>query len=254
MVCLSKCIIKNVYFKGGKDCICYHSYICVPMNEADYIFRSARLGFRAWKPEDIPLLAAMNADPVVMEYFPKTYTYEETEAQVKRFNAHFLQYGYGFFAVDRLDTGSFIGFIGLNHASFAAFFTPCVEIGWRLTPSVWGAGFATEGAIRCLQFAFDELQLNEVFSFTALLNKRSEKVMQKTGMKKAGEFAHPLCRMNILCNFMWFTAAVHKNVLHDFAGFCMEQILLYAGIYYQQEESSKIKQLPYLSSQFVLTA
>ncbi|QEC44108.1 GNAT family N-acetyltransferase [Pseudobacter ginsenosidimutans] len=156
-----------------------------------YIFQSARLGFRNWRDTDIPPFAAMNADPVVMEFFPSTRTFEETVVLVEKFRQHFEQHGYCFFAVDRVDTGQFIGFIGLNNVNFSATFTPCVEIGWRLMQPAWGQGFATEGAQRCLQFAFDDLHLAAVLSFTALSNKRSERIMQKAGMRAIGEFAHP---------------------------------------------------------------
>ncbi|MBO9631866.1 MAG: GNAT family N-acetyltransferase [Chitinophagaceae bacterium] len=157
-----------------------------------YLFKSARLGFRNWTDADIAPFAALNADPVVMEFFPNTRTYDETASLVDKFRHDFEQNGFCFFAVDQLDTGAFIGFIGLNKPSFDAYFMPCVEIGWRLIKSVWGQGFATEGAIRCLEYAFDELNLEEVYSFTALINKRSERIMQKAGMEKVGEFSHPV--------------------------------------------------------------
>lgn len=161
------------------------------MNTNNYIFRSARLGFRQWQDTDIAPFARLNADPVVMEFFPGTRNLEETTALVARFQEHFDKHGYCFFAVDRLDSGTFIGFIGLNNPSFTSWFTPCVEIGWRLLQSEWGHGFATEGASRCLQFAFEELKLKEVYSFTAIPNKRSERIMEKAGMERIGEFAHP---------------------------------------------------------------
>lgn len=157
-----------------------------------YLFRSERLGFRNWTDADIPPFASLTADPVVMEFFPNTLSYEETASLVKKFRMDFEEHGFCFYAVDRLDTGEFIGFIGLKKPNFKADFTPCVEIGWRLMHSVWGSGFATEGAIRCLQYAFNELQLQEVYSFTAVINKRSERIMQKAGMTKIGEFPHPV--------------------------------------------------------------
>lgn len=161
------------------------------MNTPVYLFESTRLGFRNWKDEDIPLFAALNADPVVMEYFPSTISYDETAAKVEKYRARIDEFGYGLFAVDRLDDGSFIGFIGLNYAEFKSSFNPAVEIGWRLMQSAWGQGFATEGAIRCLQYAFEVMDVPQVFSFTAILNTRSERVMQKAGMRQIGEFAHP---------------------------------------------------------------
>lgn len=88
--------------------------------------------------------------------------------------------------------GGFIGYTGLHHAVFDTDFCPCLEIGWRLRAEAWGKGYATEGAQACLDYAFDTLHLPEIYSFTSLPNKRSERVMQKIGMQKVKEFDHPL--------------------------------------------------------------
>ncbi|MBV8251276.1 MAG: GNAT family N-acetyltransferase [Chitinophaga sp.] len=157
----------------------------------DYIFTSARLGFRRWLSGDEAPFAAMNVNEAVMEFFPNTLTPTDTRAMMDRMELHFSKYGYGLYAVDLLATGEFIGFIGFSHPAFEATFTPCVEIGWRLRAEAWGAGLATEGAIRCLQYGFDQLGLEEVVSFTATLNQRSERVMQKIGMTFLTIFNHP---------------------------------------------------------------
>ena len=84
--------------------------------------------------------------------------------------------------------GTYIGFI---HPRFEEWFTPCVEIGWRLKKEVWNRGLASEGAIACLKYGFETLGFERVYSFTSVLNKPSERVMQKAGMKHAGFFEHP---------------------------------------------------------------
>ncbi len=50
----------------------------------------------------------------------------------------------------------------------------------------------TEGAIRCLDYAFQTLKLDKVYSMAPKINTPSERVMQKAGMHKVGEFEHPL--------------------------------------------------------------
>ncbi|MCB0586152.1 MAG: GNAT family N-acetyltransferase [Phaeodactylibacter sp.] len=157
-----------------------------------YLFSTPRLGFRHWKEADLPAFTAINEDEAVMEYFPAALSPEETRKFFQRILRHFRDHGYGLFAVDRLDTGRFIGFIGFSHPRFEAFFTPCVEIGWRLAKAEWGQGLATEGAIACLKYGFGQLGFREVYSFTATTNLASERVMQKIGMEKVGEFGHPL--------------------------------------------------------------
>ncbi len=158
-----------------------------------YLFQSQRLGFRKWTTADTTPMAALNADPEVMEFFPSTQTKEQTLDFLKRVNQQFKDYGHCWYAVDTLADGDFIGFIGLAwNTQEGLDFTPSAEIGWRLKKAAWGKGYATEGAKRCLQYGFEELKLPEIYSFTATVNKRSEKVMQKIGMKKIGEFEHPL--------------------------------------------------------------
>jgi len=156
-----------------------------------YLFQSSRLGFRMWTDSDLLPLAALNNDPAVMEFFPKLQTLAETQAFIERTQQHYAKHGYAWYAVDILENKEFIGFIGLVQTTFEASFTPCAEIGWRLKKSAWGKGYATEGATRCLAYGFKTLQLPAIYSFTATVNLRSERVMQKIGMTKVGEFDHP---------------------------------------------------------------
>lgn len=156
-----------------------------------YLFQTQRIGFRNWLDADLDPFAAMNQDPAVMEFFPKTLTREESASMIQRLQKTYQQYGYTFYAVDRLDTGELIGFIGMIYQTFEAMFTPCVEIGWRLKRSAWGHGFATEGAKACLDYGFEELGFTSIYSITPLQNVRSEKVMQRIGMEQIGEFDHP---------------------------------------------------------------
>lgn len=157
----------------------------------DYLFTSARLGFRNWKESDIAPFSKVNADKAVMEHFPKTLSTAETKQFVERQIAHFETYGYNYFAVEERATKTFIGFIGLAFQNFESPYTPATDIGWRLNPNAWGKGFATEGAQRCLQYAFEILQLEKVIAICPTTNHNSERVIQKIGMKKAGNFNHP---------------------------------------------------------------
>ncbi|MEO6980946.1 MAG: GNAT family N-acetyltransferase [Mucilaginibacter sp.] len=158
---------------------------------AQIFIETPRLILRQWQQDDHEPYIALNMDPEVVEFFLSTYSREETLAQIDRCVGHVNQYGFGFFAVERKDNGQFIGFTGLSHPRFESHFTPCVEIGWRLSKANWGIGFATEAARACLQFGFETLKVDEIFSFTAEHNIRSENVMKKIGMVKDGYFEHP---------------------------------------------------------------
>jgi RimJ/RimL family protein N-acetyltransferase len=150
-----------------------------------------RLILRQWQESDYEPYIEINMDPEVMRYFPALQTREATLAQIERFRAFIDENGYGLLAVERIDTGEFIGFTGLAWPRFESFFTPCVEIGWRLNKAQWGQGFAQEAAKACLDLGFNKLSLNEIYSFTSILNLPSINVMRKIGMKEAGQFEHP---------------------------------------------------------------
>lgn len=156
-----------------------------------YIFKSDRLGFRSWSKNDLDAFAELNADEAVMEHFPETLTKERTKGFIERLQIHYNERGYCYFATEVVGTGEFIGFIGLAYQRYQTTFSPGVDIGWRLKKSAWGNGYATEGAKRCLDYAFNDLKLEKVFSTCTIDNTKSENVMRKIGMKKMGRFKHP---------------------------------------------------------------
>lgn len=149
-----------------------------------------RLLLRSWKAEDLPLFIAMNKDKRVMRYFPATLSDAETESFYRRIQSEFEHNGRGLYAVEIKATGEFIGYVGLHEIGFEAEFTPGIEIGWRLAADYHKRGYATEAAKAVLLLA-KELGVKCLYSFTAKINTPSERVMQKIGMHKAGEFAHP---------------------------------------------------------------
>lgn len=156
------------------------------------IIETGRLCLRLWDKADRLPFRRMNSDPRVMEFFPKPLSGEESDAFLEAIRQRISENGFGLWAVEEKATSSWIGFIGFNRPKFEADFTPCVEIGWRLLPGAWGKGYATEGALACLDYGFHPLGFEEVVSFTSLLNARSQKVMARLGMKPDHEFMHPL--------------------------------------------------------------
>lgn len=157
-----------------------------------HYLETPRLILRDWKDEDILPFARINSDIQVMEYFLKPLTGEETLAFYHRIKKEFTECGFGLYAVECKESHDFIGYVGFHQITFDVDFAPGVEIGWRLMAEKWGNGYATEAASACLEYARTNLKLKEVYSFTSLPNKRSERVMQKIGMKRIKEFNHPL--------------------------------------------------------------
>jgi RimJ/RimL family protein N-acetyltransferase len=153
-----------------------------------------RLLLRRWTDVDRSPFAAMNADPEVMRHFPSPLDREESDRLLHRFEAGFEERGYGLWALERRDDGTFIGFAGLQPSPADV---PCdglVEVGWRLATRAWHQGFATEAAHACLGQAFGPLGLPAVCSFTAVRNAPSTALMRRLGMTEWRRFGHPRVR------------------------------------------------------------
>lgn len=146
---------------------------------------------RHWKDEDLEPFVEMNTDPEVMEFFPKRLSPAESAEFLRSIRARIAERGWGLWAVE-VD-GAFAGFTGLAQPRFEAHFTPCVEIGWRLRREYWGRGIAYAAAMQAESFAFEQLKLPELVSFTAAVNTRSRRLMERLGFtrKQRDDFLHP---------------------------------------------------------------
>ena len=152
---------------------------------------TARALLRRLREEDFPAFARMNADAEVMQYFPKLWSTAESRRAFDRINADFDERGFGIYAL-QVDA-TFAGIVGLSIPSFQSWFTPCVEILWRLRTEFWGRGLASEAAAMVLTMAEERLSFEEVFSFGVAQNSRSMRVMEKIGMVPCDPpvFDHP---------------------------------------------------------------
>ena len=157
---------------------------------------TSRLILRPWRATDLDAFAQLNADAEVMQYFPKTLNREESDTLAHRIEKLITENGWGFFAIELKHSGEFIGFTGLHDQPEQFDFSPCVELGWRLAKEFWHQGYATEAAQACLNFAFQQLELDHVVAFTAKNNAPSEKVMQRLGMQYVKNFNHPALDKN----------------------------------------------------------
>lgn len=154
--------------------------------------KTDRLLLRQWKPQDVSVFADMNEDPEVMKYFPGLLSRDQSEGWAENCRRGLEQQGWGLWAVEELESCEFIGFVGLHAPTIDLPFNPCVEIGWRLKRSVWGKGYATEAARACLRTGFEHIGLQEIVSFTSVVNTPSFAVMERLGMKRDPDsFEHP---------------------------------------------------------------
>jgi RimJ/RimL family protein N-acetyltransferase len=141
-----------------------------------------RLVMRRWTEADREPFAAMNADPAVAEFFARPLTRAESDALVDRIERCFEERGFGLWALERKDSGEFIGFTGLLPVRDDLPPAGEIEVGWRLAKAAWGHGFATEAARAACAYGFGQAGLTAIMSMTAAVNVRSRAVMERIGM------------------------------------------------------------------------
>lgn len=157
------------------------------------ILQTPRLVLRQWRDDDLDAYAALNANPEVMEHYPSVLSRADSEVSARRIREGLAMRPFGLWAVEAPGAAPFVGYVGLAEPGFAAHFTPCIEIGWRLARDHWGKGYAIEAASAVCEYAFGPLGLTELVSFTVPANWRSRRVMESLGMRRteAEDFQHP---------------------------------------------------------------
>ncbi len=146
---------------------------------------TGRLLLREFRPGDWDAYAPMLADPEVMRYMGegKTFTRDESWRAISGILGHWKMLGYGMWALEEKATGLLVGRAGfIDPPGWPGF-----ELGWMLGKPYWGRGFATEGAARCLRYAFEELRRDRVISLVRPANTPSVRVAERLGETLSGE-------------------------------------------------------------------
>jgi len=151
------------------------------------VLTSKRLKLRPWRADEHDAFAALNAEPDMARYL-SPFSRARSDAMLDRIVAHVAQHGWGYWAIEEKQGDAPIGSCGLMHVSFDAFFTPAVEVSWRLSAKFQGRGLAREAAQTVLGFAFQSIRLDRVVAFTATANAPSWGLMKRLGMHRIGEF------------------------------------------------------------------
>ena len=150
---------------------------------------TARLELRLFRPEDLTLFAAMNADPEVMRHIGDGRPQDGARAAetFERMRWHWAEHGFGRWAIERSSDGAFLGFCGVAFPTFIADLATRPEIGWRLAREFWGHGYATEAAIAARDHFFTSFPFAELISLAHPGNVASHRVMRKLGMRRLAD-------------------------------------------------------------------
>ncbi|MNS29666.1 anhydro-N-acetylmuramic acid kinase [compost metagenome] len=150
-----------------------------------------RLILREILPTDIDGMYELDSDPEVHKYLGnKPITNKDQIADVINFiRQQYIDNGIGRWAIIDKTTNEFIGWAGLkfvtiqtnNHINY-------YDLGYRLIKKYWGKGIGVEAAFASLKYAFDKLNVNEVYAIADCENNGSDKILKKVGLKFIEKF------------------------------------------------------------------
>lgn len=145
------------------------------------MFKTERLEFRQFTPEDLPLLIEQRSDPEVNRYLGGTKL-QNPDALARRLEFYigcYEKYGFGTCAMLWKQTGEMIGSAGIQPLAE----TDEIEVGYSIIKNFWGRGIGTEAAYGWLDFGFTDAGLDRIVAVADEENIASRRVMEKCGMR-----------------------------------------------------------------------
>ncbi len=144
------------------------------------ILETNRLILRELNPSDAKSFYDLNSNPNVIKYTGNS-AFESVE-KAREFLENYQDYmlnGYGRWAVIEKTTNKFIGWCGLKFGEMENE----TDIGFRFFEEEWNKGYATESAVACVRYGFENLKLKCIIGRAMKENISSIKVLEKIGLK-----------------------------------------------------------------------
>lgn len=157
------------------------------------VLTTDRLILRAPQAEDFEPWAAFCADEETMRYIGGVQARSVAWRGICSVTGAWAIRGFSMFSVIEKSTGRWIGRMGPWQPED----WPGTEVGWALTRDTWGKGYATEGAIACMDYAFDVLGWREAIHTIEPENAASQAVARKLGSSILRQTAMPAPFENI---------------------------------------------------------
>lgn len=154
----------------------------------DYFLRSARLGFRCWREEDLPLAMELWGDPKVTALFGGPFTPEMVQGRLAREIAHMRDFGLQYWPIFLLNGDEHAGCAGLRPYRVEE---RVYELGVHLRPAFWKQGLASEAARAVIDYGFGALGAEGLFAGHHPSNEASRRLLLRLGFVRTHEELYP---------------------------------------------------------------
>jgi RimJ/RimL family protein N-acetyltransferase len=147
--------------------------------------RTARLSLRRPEPADVDVIYRIHHDPLACAHNPGDLMADRSEAEdrYQRWDEHWRVNGFGYWVVER--DGEAIGFCGLKVMRLHG--REILNLLYRLDPSAWGGGVATEAATAVVAWAGANESVRPVVARVRPANFASQRVAERVGLRRAAE-------------------------------------------------------------------
>lgn len=154
--------------------------IHVPIiQEKPYLIQTKRLFIRPLQKTDIDQIELLLADPDTMKFIDAPKNRDEAKLQLEHWMADYKKDGFGFLAF--MDSEhKFIGYGGFLRQVVEG--QEYIELGYCISKSCWGQGYATEAALALKEYGLNVLKLPRLISIIHENNTASLRVASKIGM------------------------------------------------------------------------
>lgn len=146
------------------------------------IAQTDRLALRELRPDDIDTVWVLFSHPDILKTtLHNSFTRERCCQWIERQQRMYATQGFAPWGAELRSNHALIGYCGLGVEHIDG--KREVEIGYRLLPSFWGRGLATEAAIAALGHGFTALGLQRIVATVLERNGASLRVVEKSGMQ-----------------------------------------------------------------------
>jgi [ribosomal protein S5]-alanine N-acetyltransferase len=143
-----------------------------------YFLKTARLGFRCWTPQDLPLALAIWGDAAVTRFTGGPFSEQQVRERLAREIAAQESYRLQYWPIFLLATGEHVGAAGMRPRKPEE---DIFSMGFYLRPQYWRQGFAEEAGRAVCEYAFGALGIRELFAAHHPENAASGAVLRKLG-------------------------------------------------------------------------
>lgn len=151
------------------------------------IFETERLILRIPQEQDLDGWAEFAADEEASRYLSGVQPRAVAWRAMATMTGAWALKGFSMFSVIEKASGNWVGRLGPWQPEG----WPGTEVGWGIHPAHWGKGYATEGAVAAIDWAFDHLGWSEVIHCIDPENRASIRVAERLGSVERGPAVLP---------------------------------------------------------------